>query len=173
MPIMCLVMRHLASLRRLYPRAVIFFYVEANMSWTTADRFATVAQTVDMGIRIVSRDRKGLDRPGVETTDVEKRHYADFLCEALSSSALVYARDFVSDNLVQAQTKFEEQMHQFRRIIIPSSDDGVSKRPKVVYSGQLKDDTIMAAGITGFHARITIETPEYQREAHDQGWNVQ
>lgn len=173
--VIMLMKSHLAKLKRVYPRSTIFLYIEANMSWISADRMATCAIDVSRDIRIVSRDRKGLNRPGVETTSLEKRLYTDAIREALSSEALVYARDFVCESpekKVANQAKFEEQLGLFREIVIPSTDENVRNRPKIEFSGQGKDDTVFAAGIALYNGRITREDPDYQKEAREQGWDA-
>lgn len=174
MDIICLMKSHLAKLKRTYKRSIIFLYIEANMSWISADRLANCAQEVSKDIRIVSRDRKGLNRPGVETTSLEKRLYTDAIRESLSSEALVYARDFIcesDDKKISNQMKLEEQLGQFREIVIPSTDENVKNRPKIEFSGQGKDDTVFALGIALYNGRITREDPEYQKEAREQGWD--
>lgn len=145
------------------------------MSWVSANRLSIVAKDTWDDIRIVSRDRKGLNRDGVETTDVEKRLYTDTISESLASESLVYADPswFISDKPAQCQLAFEEQLHLFRRTVIPSTDENVRNKPKVCYSGHGKDDYVLACGITMFHSRLTIETLEYQKEAEQQGWYAQ
>lgn len=173
--VIILMKSHLAKLKRIYPRSTIFLYIEANMSWISSDRLATCAAEVSRDIRIVSRDRKGLNRPGVETTSLEKRLYTDAIREALSSEALVYARDFVCESntkKVGNQSKLEEQLSLFREIIIPSTDENVRNKPKIEFSGQGKDDTVFALGIALYNGRITREDPEYQKEAREQGWDA-
>lgn len=139
------------------------------MSWISANRLSIVAEeTTD--VRIVSRDRTGKQRDGVETTDVEKRHYTDEIQASLSGEQLMYGLDFISNQPGENQAKLEEQLHLFRRMITPSSDDNVRTKPKVSYSGAGKDDTVMALGITLFHSRLTRDSPEYRKEAREQQW---
>lgn len=172
-PIIMLTKRHLEQLKAKFPCAVIFFYVEANMSWITADRFSDAAKQVSIDIRVESRDRKGLGRPGVETTDVEKRLYTDAIAESLSSEALVYAKDFISDETVRTQSKFEEQLNLFRRIVKAPAEDSVAfTKPKISFSGLGADDTIMAVGIMLLNSRLTRQSPEYLREAEEQRFDT-
>lgn len=167
-----LVQRHLRSLRSKYPRAVTFFYAEAQMSWITADRLANVAQQISLDIRIVSRDPKGLGRPGVTTGENEKRLFTDEISEALGSEALVYADDFISDNKVSVQVEFEQQLKLFRRMVKLSTDNNVFSKPKITYSGAGQDDIVMAMGIVLLHSRLTRNSPEYLKEAHEQRFDT-
>jgi hypothetical protein len=165
LPIIMLLQRHLRSLKNKYRNAIIFLYAEANMSWNTIDRFAYSAKEVSPDIRIVSRDRSGKGKPGVETGEVEKQLMKDAIEEGLLSEAFVYAKDFVSDNVATTQVKFEHQLHQFRRMVHQSKDGNVFSKPKITYSGAGQDDTIMAMGLALIHSRFTRSSEEYQREA--------
>lgn len=172
LPIILLMQRHLKQLKTKYQRAVIFLYIEANMSYLTADRMAEAAKSVSSDIRIVCRDSKGLGRPGVVTGENEKRLYTDAISEALSSEALVYAKDFISDNTAQNQAKFEEQLQLFRRVVKVSTDDNAFAKAKVTWSGLGHDDTVMCVGIMLLFSRLTRQSPEYQKEAIEQRFDT-
>ncbi len=131
---------------------------------------AEAAKEVSPSIRIVSRDSKGLNRPGVITGENEKRHYTDTINEALSSEALVYAHDFISDDTKMNQAKLEEQLHLFRRVVKVSTDDNQFAKPKITYSGCGHDDMVMALGIVLFFSRLTRQSAEYTKEAREQGF---
>lgn len=156
----------------MYPRALIFLAIEANMSFVDTDRIGKIARKISpFNMRVTCQDPKGKGRTGVWTGENEKGMYANSIRDALVSKTLFYVEDskFVSANAAKTQLQFEKQLQVFRRIVKPAVNKAFDK-PKITYSGEGKDDLVIACGMC-LHFSYEIRcSEEYNNIAQSSGF---
>ena len=165
---------HVTELTKMYPRALIFEYIEANLSYLGANRMANITRRISPhNIRVESKDPTPKARDGIWTGENEKYQYATAIAHALSVGSLCYADDscFVSRNPVEVKDKFEKQLAQFRRITSPNPNPAFQKA-KVTYSGEGKDDTVIVCGMCLYFSFDKRNSEEYNQIAQASGFIV-
>lgn len=163
---------HVTELTKMYPRALIFDYIEANMSFVEADRMANICKKISPhNIRIESQDPKGKGRSGIWTGENEKYQYATAIRHSLTVGSICYADDscFISRDVIKAKEKFENQLGTFRRITSPNTNPAF-KKAKVTYSGEGKDDTVIVCGMCMYFSYEKRNSKEYEQIAQAAGF---
>jgi hypothetical protein len=147
--------KHMQGLRAnpKYTNAMVFLYIEANMSWLTTDDYSLELQKAYWPMTIVTEDPKkapegAWKRPGVLTTKNEKELYVSHIQNLLSMDNLRIAKDLYSETPSEIVQKLYTQLDNFRReIIVPKDPNGVYKTVLGGKSIDCKDDIVFAVGI--------------------------
>jgi hypothetical protein len=165
---------HLAGLRAnpRYKAAVVYVYVEANMSFVTANRIKNIIDKPVYYPTIVAQyDPKGESRYGVWSGPEEKEMYADELKRALADGQLCYAEHFVSQDGAAVKSELKDQMEVFRRELKVSP----TGKKTYVYTGKSngrKDDLCIVLQMLLYWSKYTRESSEYANAATQNGWRI-
>lgn len=175
-----LLLNHVRQLRRkaVYNKAHIIVYIEANMSYISANRVATLFR--DNGVEnmyFVSQDptpKNGHMREGVWTGDIEKEVFTTRIQTLLADNQLHFAETFISHRPEkEIKNLMITQLEKFRLDITPPKDliHGKARRG---YSGKSpgeKDDVVMALEICAGQMMQTRYSSSYLRAAEMGGWH--
>lgn len=162
---------HLLKIRQQpqYSNAFFMIYIEANMSWISADGLRThFGKQPQLGQHLVySRDPKKLGRPGVWTGESEKELYARGLRKMMHAGQLRYAENFISVGKKVHETKqiLEDQLRQLRKETAASSglEPGFDK-VKTTYTGKshgVRDDACMSLQIALYNMETVRQDPVF------------
>lgn len=155
-----------------YQTAMIYVYIEANLSFVTANRIkAIVNKPCFYPIQVQSFDPSTEERAGVWTGEVEKQLYTIELQRALADGALYYASNFVTQGDVkEVKSEVKEQLENFRREVTL-----VNGKMKVVYTGKTgtrKDDLCLVVQMLLHWSRENRLSDEYAQAATANGWRL-
>lgn len=164
---------HIMKLRTMpeYRDAVLWIYIEANMSFISADELGRHFEDNQhqFGRVVVARhDPKNLGRTGVWTGEKEKELYAKHLQKLLSDGLIRYAESFVTvtkNTAAEAKAQLEEQIRNLRKEAKPVLEPGFDK-VKYTYTAKangVRDDASMALQIA-LHNMHLIRTDEHFRD---------
>lgn len=168
-----MIQTHLRKLRatETYRTAVIFMYIEANMSYITANQMRTIAEKPEFyPMHVETFDPTTEERAGVWTGEDEKHLYALEMKSVLLNGALWYASDFITSDPINAlKTEVREQMGHFRREfkMMPNG------KLKVTYTGKSnnrKDDVCIVIQMLLHWSKETRESQTYMDAAAANGW---
>ncbi len=160
---------------RTYRDAHIFLFIEANMSFISADMLATFLQNPRFGsVEAVSLDPKNKNRYGVWTGETEKERYADSMERALANGQLCYSSEMTGNAVTLPQNKMalEQQLGWFRREVLEPKNPAFGKN-KVVFTGKSagkKDDMVLALQIALYHLEKLKMTQRFIEMARMNGW---
>jgi hypothetical protein len=148
---------HVRSLRqkKSYADAWIYVYIEANMSWLSADLVAGILQTFHK-VKVVSMDASKHQRYGVWTGNNEKENYAATIQKLLRDHTLFFAKDLIGENLVRDLESLYRQLRVFRKETRAPADAAFGKWV-TVWTGKSpnqKDDLCMALQIWGYWMNV-------------------
>lgn len=148
--------KHVVFLRKFpeYKDATIFLYVEANMSWITADRicemFARDHERYGMVVPVSEGNGPGNGSAfGVWTGPGEKESYATGLRYTMSDGALSYAEHMSCTNPTGTKQILEEQMSRLRQEVKTPVDPAFQSF-KIAFTGKahnVRDDLCMSLQI--------------------------
>jgi hypothetical protein len=165
--------KHLTRLREdaRYQNAVIYVYIEANMSWVTANDIKKVVEQPRFYPVIVrSYDTSPEQKPGVHTGQPEKEMYSRDLQRALGDGQLCYADRFISDD-PNVKQELRSQMEVYRREV----EVGPNGKLKSNFTGKSngrKDDLCMVVQMLLYWSRLERESAEYVHAATANGWRL-
>lgn len=128
-----------------YTTAHIIIYLEANLSYLTADQCATVlSDPMFHPIHFESHDPKGFGRVGIITTQERKELGVAHVQRSLVANTLCYADPFISLNGTKVKAELEQQMRRYR--MEKRIKDDIFQKPKFTMTGKgsgERDDMIM------------------------------
>lgn len=152
---------------------MIYVYIEANLSWVTANDIANICLHKDnYPIQVMSYDPTKDQRFGVWTGKSEKEWYAREMKQALASGTLMYAEDFITaePKAVAIKGEIRDQLQLYRRIVTYKDGDD---QPTVTYSGKgggRKDDLAIVLQMLLWWSKLNRASHEYKEAAHHNGW---
>jgi hypothetical protein len=168
-----MIIKHLRKLRSIaqYANAVMFVYIEANLSWVTANTLAGVAQAGEFYPCIVKKyDPKNKGRFGVWTQEAEKEKMCHETKHVMADGALYYAEHFFSETApLTIQQEIKAQLEVYRRNIRLSDSGKVT----IEYTGKStnrKDDLAIVIQLLLYWSRYNRESTEYQQEKQSNSW---
>lgn len=126
--------------------------IEANMSFIDADRITKWLSEPQFGsIQVVSRDPRGLGRPGHWTTEHTKRCWVEELKKFVELYTFCDSSYWIGRKREENQAELLQQLAHFREeIIAPANDEGKAlfyKRALTGKSPGRKDDIVCALGM--------------------------
>ena len=160
---------------RTYRDSHIFVFIEANMSFISADMIANFMRNPRFGsVEAVSLDPKNKQRYGVWTGEVEKERYAEAMERALANGSLCYASEQVGDpDKWEANKKaFEEQTGWYRREVDEAKNPAFNKN-KVTFTGKSsgrKDDMTIVVQLLLYHLERLKTSVRFCDMAREYGW---
>jgi hypothetical protein len=174
--IMAMVVGHLKSLRavKAYQGAHIYLFIEANMSWLSADFVAGYTRQHDDNLSVVSADASKHHRPGVWTGPTEKENYTAALISLLQDNRLYFAKNTTSERLAEHQLDLKRQLTVFRKEI-KAPVDQVFGRFTVAFSGKApgkKDDLVLALQICLYWMGRQRGNTDFLAYAKSRHWRV-
>lgn len=153
-----------------YAFAVIFVYIEANLSWVTANDMARLCMQQRFYPTIVkSYDTTKAQRYGVWTGESEKEMYSNEMKRALGDGAIAYADDFISQD-VNVKSEVRSQLEVYRRNV--KFVEG-SEKARVTYTGKSsgrRDDLAIVLQMLLYWSRYNRSSREYLQTAAENGW---
>lgn len=168
-----MVERHLTQLRAdpRYQYALIYVYIEANLSWVTAHDLAQLCmQQKYYPVLVKSYDTTKENRYGVWTGETEKEMYVMEMRRALNEGALCYAEDLNSSEPAAIKKDVMGQLEVYRRNV--KYTEG-SEKVKVSYTGKSsgrKDDLAIILQMLLYWSHVTRCSHEYLEAASANGW---
>ena len=174
--IVAMLQNHVLALRKIheYRDAIIFLYIESNMSFLSADGVCEmfISDAERFGPMIPVSDRKQDDgRYGVWSGQFEKEAYAIGLMYAMSDGTIDYAEHIACSNLIPTKALLEDQMRALRRETKQATDSAYNP-VKVVFTGKshnTRDDLVMALQIALHNMRKQIRSDKFLHWAKSQG----
>ena len=174
--IVAMLQNHVLMLRKIpeYRNAIIFLYIESNMSFLSADGVCEmfISDAERFGPMIPVSDRKQDDgRYGVWSGQFEKEAYAIGLMYAMSDGSIDYAEHVACSNLIPTKALLEDQMRALRRETKQATDSAYNP-VKVVFTGKshnTRDDLVMALQIALHNMRKQIRSDKFLHWAKSQG----
>jgi hypothetical protein len=168
---------HVLMLRAIpqYHKADIFLYIEANMSFISADEVCEMYIRNDekFGPVIPVSDRKeGDGRYGVWSGQYEKEAYARGLAYTMSDGNLDYCRHMAGAKIEATKMVLQDQMKNLRREA-KTPQDMAFQQVKYVYTGKSsgkRDDLCMALQIALHCMRKQRCNPKFLKWCHDKGY---
>jgi hypothetical protein len=167
-----MVEKHLSDLRAdpRYMYAVIYVYIEANLSWVTANDMARLCmQPRFYPVIVQSFDTSKDMRYGVWTGPAEKEMYTNEMKRALSDGAIAYADDFISSDR-EVKSEVRSQLEVYRRSV--KFTEG-SEKASVTYTGKSsgrKDDLAIVLQMLLYWSRVVRCSSEYAEASVLNGW---
>lgn len=164
---------HMTKLRNdsRYRHAVIFVYIEANMSFVTASQIRDIVmQPCFYPVIVQTYDQSKEQRTGVWTGPPEKELYANELKRALADGAISFADQFLTENPA-VRSELRDQLEVFRREVKMSPQ---GKRT-VEFTGKSpgrKDDLCIVLQMLLYWSRVMRESGEYMQMAEANGWRL-
>jgi hypothetical protein len=164
---------HLTKLRSdsRYKNALIYVYIEANMSYIDANEVRKVLEQPQFYPVIVkSFDPTTEERAGVWTGPPEKQLYAMELKRALSDALLVYADNLITND-PGVKTEIKNQLEVFRRDvkITPQGKRTIEYTGK---SSNRKDDMCLVLQMMLYWSNEMRESHEYIKASETNGWRL-
>jgi hypothetical protein len=169
---------HVISIRRIpeYKDAIIFLYVESNMSFISADQVCEmfISDVDTFGPVLPVSDRPDSDgRWGVWSGEFEKESYAIGLSYTMSDGNIHYAEHMACTKLLETKAILEGQLKNLRRETKQAADP-VFQKLKYVYTGKgtnARDDLCMALQIALHNMRKQRRSPKFLRWANERGFD--
>lgn len=158
-----------------YANAMIYVYIEANLSWVTANDIAKLClQPRFYPVQVMRYDPKPTQFYGVWTGASEKQMYVELTQKSLSSGQLCYAENFITaepqTNLIKAEIR--SQLEMYRRVVTFKEGDD---QPKITYTGKSpgrKDDLAIVVQMLMYWSRLLRSSKEYIDTATMNGWKT-
>lgn len=155
-----------------YQKALIVVYIEANMSFITADEIATEFQKpIFEPIIFERRDDKKKGRVGIWTGPSTKEQMHSQMKEALTSNSLFYARSFISSDEKKQKEQFEKEVGNFR---LEKEASLVPWRiVKIFYTGKSsgKDDLCITVQMALYWSKLRRDDPAFIDYCRARGLN--
>ena len=165
----------------LYSGATKFDFIEANMSYISANLVASWCREAKYGHHVVeSRDSSPRGREGVWTGAYEKEAMAWKLRERLGNDTLCYALDMLNQteqpaSIERHKTMLTAQLRQYRMERVEPSDVTFGKY-KYAYTGKTaggeKDDMYMALVLGDYWGDIKRSEPAHRAWAQGHGFTL-
>lgn len=171
-----MIRRHLQSLKEhpLYCNAHKVLFIEANMSYITADQVAEWCREYQPTI-IESKDPKNRGRAGVWTGEYEKEAYAFLTRTIVEEDRLYFAADMVGANPQRSIDNLLAQMRQYRMERHEPEDVAFGKY-KFTFCGKTpggeKDDQLLSWQILEYWSRLKREHPHFRDWAATLGYRL-
>jgi hypothetical protein len=154
-----------------YNTAVIYVYIEANMSFLTANKVKEIVEHPRFyPVLVQSFDPTTDARAGVWTGPDEKYLYAEEMKRALADGALVYAARFISSD-ESIKPEIVKQLEVYRR----EAKVSASGKRTIEYTGKSlgrKDDVCIVMQMLLHWSRLMRNSDEYQKAAELNGWRL-
>ncbi len=167
-----MILDHIAAIRAqtMYRNALIYLYIEANMSWITADYVAGLTRR-DGNIVVASHDSSKYQRYGVVTGAAEKENYAATLIRLLMDNLLYLAERIIGAQVKEDVANLLNQFGLFRREVRAPVDVAHGKWI-FSWTGKSpgkKDDLILALMICIYWMERQLQTDEHREWARQFG----
>jgi hypothetical protein len=174
-----MILRHLRQLRsnEIYRKAHFLIFIEANMSYISADCVANWCRRPEFGpVTIEARDNSPRGRVGVWTGPWEKESYSMMLREIIESGRLFMAHEFICSNFEEHLKTLLLQFSAFRMERQEPMDAAFGKYRWAFTgktSGGTKDDMVLALMIAVYWGRLKREDFTFMQWAHSMGIRLQ
>lgn len=164
---------HIQNLRNVpqFAEAFIFVYIEANMSWLSADMVARILMQFDRVV-VAQKDPSPQNRFGVWTGPSEKENYASGLQRVLVDDLLCFADVMIGANQEKDVKELMDQLAVYRKEI-KAPTDLMHGSHKIAYGAKShgrKDDLALALQICLYWMSLTRIDPEFLQLAAQHGW---
>lgn len=147
-----------------YGQAKLVVFIEANMSYISADWIADKIRLETSNLIIESRDPSSRNRIGVWTANFEKEAYAWTLRSIVENDNLYFASQMIGEKLDKDIVELESQFRQFRMERREPADPGFDKF-RYAYTGKTtggtKDDLLLALMIATYWDKRKREETDF------------
>ena len=168
---------HIRALKqhKIYGQAMLVIFIEANMSYISADWIADCIRQETANIWVESRDPTSRNRVGVWTLNFEKEAYAWTLRSILENDNLYFADQMIGEHLQKDKDQLESQFRQFRMERREPADPGFDKFCYAYTgktSGGSKDDLLLGLMIATYWDKRKREEADFIEMCQSRGFRL-
>jgi hypothetical protein len=159
---------------RVYKDALVVVYIEVGSSNIVADRVSKLMDVIEFQPIMIEKCMvRGEWKPGVITTDEQKRLGTMHLTRELSLNSLHVAMDLITQDTKKAITELANEMRSWRKDVVVPRDQAIGKFREVFTGkaamGGKKDDRVVCLILVLYWSARNHKDPDFDTEMRRRG----